>query len=144
MPVEPHRMRIRTSAVLVLAIALTFASATLGGCSEDDPTPEELRRDRIESRLDATFPKAQVTCILDGLDDPTMIALDRDADLSEDSEALRTYSFLVRACAADPTASATTTTGRSGTTGPRSTSSTAPATTSTDARSDMTTTSSGR
>ena len=116
MPVEPDRMRITRSVLPAGLVALAVASGLLGGCGKDEPTAEEMRRDRIGSRLDATFPKAQVTCILDGLDDATMIALDRDGDLAKGSKALSTYTFVVRACAKDSTASATTTTGTKGAT----------------------------
>lgn len=93
------------------AVAALVAVVLLGACSGDDPTPEELRRDRVEERLGDTFPPAQVTCILDGLDDATLLALDQNQDLEADSTELTTYSFVVRACAADPAGAATTTTG---------------------------------
>ena len=84
------------------AVAALVAVVLLGACSGDDPTPEELRRARVEERLGDTFPPAQVTCIIDGLDEPTMIALDENAALDEESAELATYSFVVRVCSADP------------------------------------------
>lgn len=101
----------RARPLLAFALALLLAVPVLAGCSTDDePTPEELRRERVEARLTGTFPKAQADCIVDGLDDATLIALDRDTDLEPDSDAMVTYSFLVRACVEDPSATATTTT----------------------------------
>ena len=118
MPVEPHQMiargRSRRSPRIVAATGAAFGlslSLILPACAKEAPTPEKLRRDRMESRLDATFPKAQASCILAGLDDATLQVLDRDADLPSGSAALRSYSFLVRACAANPEASSATTTG---------------------------------
>jgi hypothetical protein len=92
--------------VVVALVAVVF----LGACGSDEPTPEEQRQDRIEERLSDTFPPAQVTCIVDGLDDATMIALDETGDLKAGSDELATYSFVVRACAADPESTVTTTT----------------------------------
>lgn len=95
----------------LLAAVLVLIVAVVAGCSTDDePTPEELRRDRVETRLVGTFPKAQAECILDGLDEPTLVALDRVTDLDPESDAMVAYSFLVRACVEDPTATAATTT----------------------------------
>lgn len=86
--------------------ALVLVATTLGACSSDDePTPEELRRERVETRLNATFPRAQASCILNALDDETLLALDRDQDLAADSTAMQTYGFAVRACVADAEAS---------------------------------------
>jgi len=100
--IVPSPLR-RAIAVFALALAL------LASCSSDDgPTDEELRRERIENRLTASFPRNQATCILDGLDGPALVALDRDADLT--GKALETYSRVVRSCVEDPTAGATTTT----------------------------------
>ena len=111
------------------AVAALAAVVLLGACSGDDPTPEEQRRDRVEERLSDTFPPAQVSCIVDGLDEPTMIALDEDKDLEEGSAELATYSFVVRVCSADPDSSVTSTS----TAGDGTTTSTtdAPATTTT-------------
>lgn len=101
-PVHPRHL---------LAIVLLLVAPVVAGCSADDePTPEELRRDRVETRLTGTFPKAQAECILDGLDEPTLIALDRTTDLDPESDAMVAYSFLVRACVEDPSATAVTTT----------------------------------
>ncbi|MBX3314740.1 MAG: hypothetical protein KF906_10510 [Actinobacteria bacterium] len=116
------------------AVAVLAAVVLLAACSGDDPTPEELRRERVEERLADTFPPAQVSCILDGLDDATMIALDEDQDLAKDSAELATYSFVVRVCTADPNATATSTTAAGGT-GTTTTSSPAASTTTTTAAS---------
>lgn len=85
------------------------AAGLLVSCSDDPgPTPEELRDERIETRLGATFPDVQARCIVAGLDEPTLAALDRDADLEGD--ALVTYSSVVANCVEDPDSGGTTTT----------------------------------
>ncbi len=92
-----------------LIAVLAVSAAALGGCSSDPgPTEEELRDQRIETRLSGTFPGVQARCILDGLDESTLVALDRDADLGGD--ALATYSRVVSTCVEDPDSGGTTTT----------------------------------
>ncbi|MCB1039614.1 MAG: hypothetical protein R2701_07050 [Acidimicrobiales bacterium] len=96
----------RVGALLGVA-ALALAA---GACSSDPPDPAEVRRQQVEARLEATFSKKQASCIVDGLDEPTIAALVRTTALDSDSEAFRTYSNVVLLCTnADATTGATTT-----------------------------------
>jgi hypothetical protein len=84
------------------AIAVSLLAAALGasavGCSSEPQDPAEARRERVEERLDATFSRQQARCIVDDLDERTIAALDADADLPADSEALATYTAAVTGC----------------------------------------------
>lgn len=113
-------MRLTVRAPLLLA-ALVVAASSSAACSKDEPTPAEARRNRLETRLEASFSDAQVRCILAKLDDPTIQALDRTANLPPGA-ALNRYSDAVQACVADP---ATTTSTPSTPSTPAGTSSTA-------------------
>lgn len=113
--------RARMLAALAVAAGLTFA-----GCSDEEPDPARARRERIETRLRASFSAAQADCILRNLDERTLAALDRERDLEADSPQLARYSAAAAACVADPEATVTTTTvAASTTTAPDATSTTA-------------------
>lgn len=74
----------------------------LGACSDPPPDPDEARRTRVETRLRDSFSANQATCILERIDEPTLVALDRTADLNADSEPMATYSEAVVDCVTDP------------------------------------------
>jgi hypothetical protein len=77
---------------------------TAAGCSDPAPDPDQERLDRVEARLGESFSGAQVTCILDLVDDDTVRAIDRTADLDPDTDVFATYSAAVASCVADPEA----------------------------------------
>jgi hypothetical protein len=89
----------RPIGVLVCAVTLTWS---LGACSDPPPDPGEARRTRVETRLRDSFSANQATCILERIDEPTLVALDRTADLDADSEPMATYSDAVVDCVTDP------------------------------------------
>ncbi|MCB0962364.1 MAG: hypothetical protein KDA98_03545 [Acidimicrobiales bacterium] len=84
--------RRRWSAAAVAALAL------LAACTSDPPSPEEEREARIRDRLDETFSRAQVDCIVDQLDEPARTALDGEGALDADSEELAAYSLVLVDC----------------------------------------------
>lgn len=88
-----------TRALGALGVAALVAIASLAGCSSDPKTPAEQREARVRERIEASFSRSQTTCIMKVLDPATIKALDRDATLKADSEALRIYSNAVVACA---------------------------------------------
>ncbi|QXC61667.1 hypothetical protein KSP35_02120 [Aquihabitans sp. G128] len=104
---SPRRARRRTAAP---AAALVAAALLVAGCSDPKPDPAKERRDRIEQRL-RSFSAAQSNCILERVDEQTLVALDRTNGLEADSAAMADYSAAVVACVADPDAPETTTTG---------------------------------
>ena len=79
-------------------VGLTFLAAALAGCTSDPKTPAQQREARVRERVAASFSRSQTTCIMGVLDPATLIALDRDATLKANSEALRIYSNAVVAC----------------------------------------------
>ncbi len=86
---------------VALTLGLAFAlGASASACTSEPKDPAELRKDRVEARIDATFSRSQASCIMDVLDAPTIKALDRTTELPADSEALRIYSNAVVACTA--------------------------------------------
>ncbi|CAN5197824.1 hypothetical protein BH20ACT3_BH20ACT3_05530 [soil metagenome] len=88
-----------TVRAMLCAVVLT---AGLGACSDPPPDPEEARRARVETRLRDSFSANQATCILERLDEPTLVALDRTGDLDADSDPMTTYSQAVADCIIDP------------------------------------------
>jgi len=89
-------MRSRRLALGLVLLAITGAAA----CTSEPKDPAELRKDRVEARIEDTFSRSQASCIMDVLDEPTIKALDRTSELPADSEALRIYSNAVVACTA--------------------------------------------
>lgn len=121
-PTHPEtevRSYLRSTVFCAGLVALSLAT---GACSKDEPTPAEARRNRLETRLEASFSDTQATCILGKLDETTISALDRTATLAP-GRALDRYSEAVRACVADPatTTEATSTSGAVTTTSPTTT-----------------------
>ncbi|WP_421119447.1 hypothetical protein ACE2AJ_19145 [Aquihabitans daechungensis] len=90
-------MRRRVVAALGLVL---LGSTCTAACTSEPKDPVEQRKDRVEARIEDTFSRSQASCIMDVLDEPTIEALDRDAELPADSEAMRIYSNAVVACTA--------------------------------------------
>ncbi len=90
-------MRRRPLAALGLGVLLVASAAA---CASEPQDPAELRKERVEARIEAIFSRSQARCIMGVLDEPTIAALDRTSDLEAPSEALRIYSNAVVACTA--------------------------------------------
>lgn len=105
-PRPPRRPRLGAPAAALAALA----ALALGACTSDPPTAAEQRDQRVRDRLEVTFAKAQVDCIMDRLDDDTKDALDTTDDLPADSTALTGYSTALAACVTgdEPTTTSTT------------------------------------
>lgn len=82
----------------------------VGACSDPEPDPTQVRQDRVEKRLRASFSASQARCIVDRVDPAVVRALDRTADLDADTDIMRAYSAAVAACVTDPTTTTTPTT----------------------------------
>jgi hypothetical protein len=78
------------AALMALAVA---------GCSSEPQDPAQLRKERVQARIEASFSRSQARCIMKVLDGPTITALTKTTALPADSEALRIYSNAVIACA---------------------------------------------
>lgn len=91
-----------------LSLGVACIAVALTGCSSDAEDPVQQQRDRVETRLGASFSADQTACIMTAIDAPTIEALDGTADLGADSEAMLVYTVAVRACV-DQAAPATTT-----------------------------------
>ncbi len=92
--------------IVALIVAASFL---VSACSGSEPTEAEARRARVEDRLEATFSRAQVDCLLDRLDGPALATLDRARDVDIDSPALASYSEALVSCVADPDGTTSTT-----------------------------------
>lgn len=102
---RPARLR---RAVAVLGAAALLAGGT-GGCSHRaKQTPAEIRHDRVEARLRATFSAAQARCVLAALDEPTIAALARGTRLAAGGTELARYSGAVASCVTGARATSTT------------------------------------
>lgn len=82
-------------AVAGLAIAVVVG---LGACASEPSTPAEIRRARVEARLQDSFTGAQASCILDDLDPATIRALAGSTDLAASATASSQYSDAVVRC----------------------------------------------
>jgi hypothetical protein len=77
----------------VVVLALVGA-----GCSEDEPTPEEARLQRVRERLERSFTEDQVTCMLDQLDDAVLASLDRGEGTQPSGPELEAFSQVATEC----------------------------------------------
>ncbi|HWJ63247.1 MAG TPA: hypothetical protein VNS19_14855 [Acidimicrobiales bacterium] len=82
-----------------LALALVLG-ASAAACSSEPKDPAEVRKTRVQDRIEDTFSRSQAACIMDVLDGPTIAALDKDGTVPADSEAMRIYTNAVVACTA--------------------------------------------
>jgi hypothetical protein len=80
-------------------VPLIAVGSLLSACTSEPKTPEEQRKARVEARIAESFSRSQTGCIMKVLDDDTIEALDKGADLPADSEALRIYTNALVACA---------------------------------------------
>ena len=80
------------------AVALSLALGSLVSCASDPGDPAQERRDRVESRLEATFSRQQAACIVEALAPETVARLDAGTSISSDDDALRNYSDALSAC----------------------------------------------
>jgi len=105
--------RLLARPVLGAALGALLACCIGAGCAADPPDPSEVRREQVQTRLEATFSGQQATCILESLDEATISALARARDLEAGSDELTTYSDAVALCVSgastDPTTTTTTT-----------------------------------
>ena len=108
-----QRPRFRTLAALVLAAALTLGAA---GCGDDELTPEEQQRERVEKRLKLSFSDEQATCMLERFDEKLFDALDKEGQLPT-GPALDEFSAIARDCVVGESTASTTTAPASTTTG---------------------------
>ncbi|HMS87902.1 MAG TPA: hypothetical protein PKE56_05640 [Acidimicrobiales bacterium] len=99
-----QRPRFRTLAALVLAAALTLGAA---GCGDDELTPEEQQRERVEKRLKLSFSDEQATCMLERFDDTLFEALDQEGQLPT-GPALDEFSEIARDCVVGESTASTT------------------------------------
>lgn len=91
------------------AVALAVsATLTVGACSDPAPSPEKVRRERVEARLRQSFTTPQSACILRRADEAVLVALDRDTDLADDTPEAKAYSDAVIDCVSDPDSSSGT------------------------------------
>lgn len=90
-----------------LALLGAMVLVSVVGCSDDPPTAEEARKDRIQDRLSQTFSDQQVRCIVDQLDDTVLQALDLGEALESDSDELGAYTEVVAVCVTDPNGTTT-------------------------------------
>jgi hypothetical protein len=129
--VHQHR-RTRSLATVLLVAALSLGAAA---CSDEQQTPEEQRRDRVEKRLKLSFSDEQVACMLDRFDDEVLAALDRDTGLPE-GQAMIDYTTIARECVVGESTASTAPVPVAPTDGTGSTDSTGPTTGSTDGADD--------
>ncbi len=80
---------------LLIAVALT---ATGAACSDDDLTPEEARRQRVEDRLEASFGQEAAACMLDGFSDELLVALDGEGEFPEAGPEIEEFTTVAREC----------------------------------------------
>ena len=92
-PASPRRWTGRRA----VAAAVLAASLAIGGCASDPPDPAQQRKDRVQARLEASFSKAQATCIMKVLKPETITALDKAGSLPQGDE-LAVYSAALVAC----------------------------------------------
>lgn len=98
-PASRRAERRRRDLARIVAATLVLAAVALAGCSSDGDPAAAARR-HLRNRIAATGTAAQARCVVGQLDDDQAIALDREADLPPDSDAMKAYSDAMVACIA--------------------------------------------
>ena len=87
--------RSRAPLTVLLVVALAVGA---GACGEDDPTPEEARRQRVEERLKLSYTDEQVDCMLEQLSEGVLTSLDGKGNMPQGGAELEEFSTVARAC----------------------------------------------
>lgn len=103
-PTVPLRPPARTLIALVLAVTV---SAAVSACGDDELTPEEQRRERVEERLELSFTDEQADCMMERFDEELFVALDREGQLPQ-GDALDEFSAIARECVVGESTTSTT------------------------------------
>lgn len=101
--------RRRRGRALPRLAAVGVALLASAGCASDPPSPAEQRERNVRARLEASFSRAQVTCILDRLEADDLRALDSTGSLEADAAELRAFGDALAVCVADVELDASTT-----------------------------------
>lgn len=88
-------IRTRPLSAVVLVVALVLGA---GACSDDEPTPEEARLQRVEERLKLSFTDEQVECMIGQFSDDLLVALDGERKMPQAGGELDEFTSITQGC----------------------------------------------